>query len=293
MRSLSLSPVGACRPSVPAGRNAPRALITCSGNSSSKASARRGPAPPSAQRRGVESGPLSILLQPFQTPRDTLVRSEVENTPRLNPATLLLVACGGLAAVATDVFSDSLHLLAFIDASAHAWVSTTAAMYPAELQSLVAGAHGGRAGGGRKGAEACCRTLPVFLLLSACMPPRGPQLHLIFVTTCHAPAHAAPCRQTDVRCSNRGGPGRLGGGDGSCATDALPAPAAGPGCLCRRLLGGRGPALGRRPASGGCAEAGIPAGTPLGAPPHLCLPQVRAVLCPRGAQTGCVRLCEL
>ncbi|KAL4448375.1 hypothetical protein ABPG75_005594 [Micractinium tetrahymenae] len=56
------------------------------------------------------------------------------------PATLLLVASGGLAAVAADVFAaDSLHLLALIDATAHAWVSSTALLYPAELQALVAG----------------------------------------------------------------------------------------------------------------------------------------------------------
>lgn len=138
-------PLRACRPAL-AARNSAVIPITCSGDASSKAAARRKPlaAPPSAQRGG-EPGPLSSLLQPFQTTSQD--RSEVASAPQLSPATLLLAAGGGLAVVAGDVFAaDSLHLLAFIDASAHAWVSTTAALYPAELQSLVAGAQGVRQG---------------------------------------------------------------------------------------------------------------------------------------------------
>lgn len=146
MCSVQVSPAPrACRPPAPTGRKSASTSITCSGDASSKSPVRRKPlaAPPSAQRGG-DSGPLSSLLQPFQTPQIARRDSpEIGKAVQLSPANLLLVASGGLAAVAADVFAaDSLHLLAFVDASAHAWVSSTAALFPVDLQSLVAGAQG-------------------------------------------------------------------------------------------------------------------------------------------------------
>ncbi|PSC70460.1 PAP2 family [Micractinium conductrix] len=113
---------------------ATRPNVTCSADEHAGAR-KRGPAVPQAAQRS-DVGLSSLLGAPT-----TQQRAAVAQEPALPPATVLLGAGAAFTAVAANEFAppSAPHLLQHLDASVHAWVSSSSAAWSAELQGLLAG----------------------------------------------------------------------------------------------------------------------------------------------------------